>query len=154
MSTLNHFGLTVKSIERSLEFYCDQIGFPRPDSISESSGEWIEKVTATADTLLRVAFVDTGDGAILELLEYARPDDGVATNDLRHHDVGSAHIAVNTDDIEGALERLSRAGARPVSDPQYIPSGGWEGTWIVYLRDPDGNTVELVQHPRQATTDE
>ena len=35
------------------------------------------------------------------------------------------------------------AGGRPVSEPVYIDGGANAGGRAVYVRDPDGHTVEL-----------
>ncbi len=48
-------------------------------------------------------------------------------------------IALTTDDVAGALERAVQAGARKVLQPTKKP---W-GQTVAYVRDLDGNLVEL-----------
>lgn len=45
-----------------------------------------------------------------------------------------------TDDVPGAFERAVQEGAEPVTPPQTKP---W-GQHVAYVRDPDGNLVELA----------
>jgi lactoylglutathione lyase len=51
-----------------------------------------------------------------------------------------------TDDVQGAFERAVAEGAEGVSPPQTKP---W-GQQVAYVRDPDGNLVELAS-PAGAT---
>ncbi len=48
-------------------------------------------------------------------------------------------IALTTDDVAGALDRAVKAGARKVMVPKQMP---W-GQTVAYVRDGDGNLVEL-----------
>jgi catechol 2,3-dioxygenase-like lactoylglutathione lyase family enzyme len=48
---------------------------------------------------------------------------------------------------ERSLERAEVAGGRRVTDPFPIDSGINDGGAAVYLRDPDGYTIELFQAP-------
>ena len=49
-----------------------------------------------------------------------------------------------TEDVAGAYERAVREGAEPVTPPQTKP---W-GQDVAYVRDPDGNLVELASPAR------
>jgi catechol 2,3-dioxygenase-like lactoylglutathione lyase family enzyme len=69
-----------------------------------------------------------------------------------HHDanraahnsrVGAAHICFAVDDVRAAHATLSSDGIRFLSDPHQDEFG----TVWVYMRDPDGNAVEIVQDP-------
>ena len=45
------------------------------------------------------------------------------------------------------LERVERFGGHQVTDPVDVDRGMNAGARAVYLRDPDGYTVELIQSP-------
>ena len=51
------------------------------------------------------------------------------------------------DDLDAMLARLVAAGGRPVSDPVPVDTGANAGGRAVYVRDPDGHTVELFTPP-------
>jgi len=49
--------------------------------------------------------------------------------------------------VAAALERAESAGGSRVTDPVTIDSGINDGGAAVYIRDPDGYTIELFQPP-------
>ena len=67
----------------------------------------------------------------------------------RPADVGFAHICVACDDLDAVLARLIAAGGRPVSEPIVVDTGANAGGRAVYVRDPDGHTVELFTPPER-----
>lgn len=81
----------------------------------------------------------------LEVFEYSAPPprDGGA---LGPNDRGYTHIAIEVDDIEGELKRLSKLGM-VFTNPQAVDHGE---TWAMYGRDLDGNIIELLQWKPEA----
>ena len=75
--------------------------------------------------------------------EYQQPGDGKTTASLANWDAGSAHLALNIADLASFYER-TRDELPYLSAPQQVEGGPWAGGLVVYLRDPDGNSVELV----------
>jgi len=61
-------------------------------------------------------------------------------------------VALRVPDLSGLLGRLGQAGYAPAGHPVTITGAlAWDGATVVYLRDPDGALVELIQRPdRQA----
>jgi catechol 2,3-dioxygenase-like lactoylglutathione lyase family enzyme len=139
----HHIGLTVADLERSIDFYVTWLGFEPPQRVGSVAGDWISQVTGFPDTSLRIAFLTNGS-MLLELLEYVSPK-GRQSMDATTADVGSAHIAVEVADIEAHFTDMTAASVEFMSPPQLITSGAWQGRKIVYLRDPDGAVVELIQ---------
>ena len=62
---------------------------------------------------------------------------------------GLDHLAFVVDDVKTAYRELLAKGAEPTDfDP--ARSGGW----LAYLKDPDGNWIEIYQHdPTKSTGD-
>jgi catechol 2,3-dioxygenase-like lactoylglutathione lyase family enzyme len=54
-------------------------------------------------------------------------------------------VAVAGSDLRALLHGLWRAAGRPFSDPVRIDAGASEGTLGLYVRDPNGHTLELIQ---------
>jgi catechol 2,3-dioxygenase-like lactoylglutathione lyase family enzyme len=140
----NHMGITVFNLERSLDFYCGELGLPRPPEghVFTVEGAWLGKVVGADDPRIRVAFIPLDDG-ILELLECEKPQDGTTAASLRNWDVGAAHLALNMPGLQDFYDR-NRRRLDFVSEPQTVEGGPWSGGTVVYLRDPDGISVELV----------
>lgn len=140
----NHMGITVANIERSIEFYCGSLGLELPPDghIFTIEGEWLGKLVGADEPEIRVAFVPLDHG-VLELLEYHNPATGKQAASLENWDVGSSHLALNLVGVVDFYEANKHA-LQFVSAPQIVASGPWSGGYVVYLHDPDGNSVELV----------
>ena len=55
---------------------------------------------------------------------------------------GYGHIAVSTEDLDLALERLAEQGIEPERPPYTIRDGG---NRLCFVRDPDGYRIELIE---------
>jgi lactoylglutathione lyase len=55
---------------------------------------------------------------------------------------GYGHIAITTDDMDGALERLKEQGIEPERPPYTIREGG---NRLCFVRDPDGYRIEILE---------
>jgi lactoylglutathione lyase len=139
-----HVGLTVADADRSIAFYCDNFGF---ELLTERIAErgWVEQVTGVPDLRLRIVHLH-GHGWNVELLEYQNPRG--ATRARGFNDAGSAHLCFVTDDMDAEFDRLLANGAERINTPQTVVGGPNEGGRVVYLKDPDGNGVELHQLAR------
>jgi catechol 2,3-dioxygenase-like lactoylglutathione lyase family enzyme len=138
---LHHASLTVADLDRSLHFYRDLLGVPVREQV-DAAAETFSAVSGEAAEQVRIADLDLGDGRVLELIE--RRDGNAAA------DHAGGHIAFQVDDIVATYRRLVKAGVKARSKPQSLgPEAGphWAGCIVVYMTDPDGATVELVQVP-------
>lgn len=144
MALLNHVGITVSNLERSIEFYT-RLGFGEPpaDRVFTIEGDWLSQLVAETDAIIRVAFLPMDDG-VLELLEYQQPE-GEKTNTRPNRDAGAMHVALNVDDVDATYEELKDTVSFN-SPPQTVATGPWAGNKVAYLSDPDGTPVELVEN--------
>jgi lactoylglutathione lyase len=55
---------------------------------------------------------------------------------------GYGHIAVSTQDLDGALASLAEQGIEPEKPPYSIREGGAR---LCFVRDPDGYRIELIE---------
>lgn len=138
---IDHVGVTVSSLERSLVFYRDLLGL----RVIEISGEEdVSDIVGIRHACLKAADLDAADGRIFELLEYV----SARGNDVQQqpNGAGCAHLALRVTDIRAVLQRLADAGHHPDGTPTVMTGAiAWEGATVVYLRDPDGAVIELVQ---------
>lgn len=130
-------------LERSKRFYEDVLGF-RSEVEDEKQGEAVSAVVGFADTHLKVAMLSLGD-TVVELIQYFHPQPGRMQG--RNCDVGAAHIAFETSDIERSTRDLKEQGieSTPVFHVSSGPQNGWS---FAYFADADGTTLELYQLPR------
>jgi catechol 2,3-dioxygenase-like lactoylglutathione lyase family enzyme len=142
---LDHVGVAVGDLDRSLAFYRDLLGLRLRDR-GEDGGDELAELTGFPGARIRWADLDAGAGRILELLEYVTPT--AAPGAVGPNAPGVAHVGMAVPDLGAALGRLERAGvpirsARPVR----LHGGEWDGVRCLYASDPDGLTVELLQRP-------
>lgn len=96
------------------------------------------------DTHLKIAMLSLGD-TVVELIQYFHLQPGRMQG--RNCDVGAAHIAFETDDIERSAQDLAAQGISSTL-VFYVASGPQKGRAFSYFVDPDGATLELYQRPR------
>lgn len=140
---LDHVSVTVADLERSLAFYHDLLGIPVFGTGVEESPS-VAAVTGAAGARFRYADLNLGSGQILEILQYLSPKGTPHRPSV--YDPGSGHLAVRVDDLDATLTRLGEAGIHPRSKPAVLSEPEWwAGARVVYVTDPDGVAVELVE---------
>jgi len=127
MIQLEHLNLVVRDIPRALTFY--QAAFPHWRVRGEGSQTWFG---------VQRNWLHFGDD--YQYLTFN--DDGVEDNrDLTGHQVGLAHFAFVTSNIDALIKRLESEGfsvAKQGAEEPYRKN--------VYFVDPDGFEVEFVQY--------
>lgn len=139
----HHTGFTVRSIERSLAFYRDILGF-------ELAFQWNPKAPYIGE-LVGYPEVDLhgailrlpGTDVCLELLEYRNIEQ--VPVDMGNGNVGNGHIAFNVDNLVEYYAYLKSRGVQAVSEPVTPTIGPNKGGKAIYLIDPDGFRVELIE---------
>jgi lactoylglutathione lyase len=140
----DHVGIQVGDLERSIDFYERHLGFRCVDRVTKSE-EYVQRVVGYhPDVTLEIAVLAIpGTDVFLEILEYRgverHPVDPATANP------GTAHFCLFVENLDELYERLRGAGVRFVSEPQTPTAGPNEGGRLVYMIDPDGIRVELVQ---------
>jgi len=141
----DHTGITVENLERSLAFWRDVLGFELSHT-AHQTGELAKEITGVAGAEIKLAVVKTPGSHKIELLEYLAPPDRKQVA-LRPCDVGSVHVALLVDDLDAVLERISASDWKAAGKPQTLTSGPNKGKRVIYVRDPDGTTIEFMQQP-------
>jgi catechol 2,3-dioxygenase-like lactoylglutathione lyase family enzyme len=139
----DHTGITVSNLERSLGFWRDILGFELSHT-AHQTGELAREITGVSGAELKLAVLKTPGGHKIELLEYLAPTDRNHAC-LRPSDVGHAHVALLVDDLNAVLEKILASGWKAAGRPQTLKSGPNAGKRVVYVRDPDGTTIEFMQ---------
>ena len=147
----DHTGITVSDLERALAFWRDVLGFEFSHS-AHQKGEMAEKITGVKGAEIKLAVVKAPGGHKIELLEYLAPPDRKQVN-LRPCDVGSVHVAFTVDKLDAILEKIAASGWKAAGNPQTLKTGPNAGKRVVYVRDPDGTTIEFMQQTSKTATD-
>ena len=146
----DHTGITVSNLEQSLVFWRDLLGFELSHT-AHQTGELAREITGVAGAELKLAVLKAPGGHKIELLEYLAPPDRTKHADLRPCDVGSVHVALTVNDLDAVLQRIAASSWKTAGKPQTLQSGPNAGKRVVYVRDPDGTTIEFMQPPDQGS---
>ena len=146
----DHTGITVSNLERSLAFWRDVLGFELSHT-AHQKGELAQEITGVEGAEIKLAVLKTPGGHKIELLEYLAPADRKRAN-LRPCDVGSVHVALLVEDLDAVLAQIAASGWKAAGKPQTLKTGPNAGKRVVYVRDPDGTTIEFMQMPRRTSS--
>jgi 3-oxoacyl-[acyl-carrier protein] reductase len=137
----HHPGIVVPNLQLAREFYEQALDFEylRDYGWDESQSEVAEQVLGVAGTTTRCALMRAGN-CFLELFEYLTPQSEGNPARRRPCDYGIAHLAFQVSDIDAAFERFVAAGGSAHHPPVQVGEAR-----SIYLRDPFGNIIELMQ---------
>jgi catechol 2,3-dioxygenase-like lactoylglutathione lyase family enzyme len=146
----DHTGITVSNLEHSLAFWRDMLGFAVSHT-AHQKGELAQEITGVEGAEIKLAVLKAPGGHKIELLEYLAPADRKRA-DIPPCDIGSVHVALLVNDLDLVLERISASGWKAAGKPQTLKTGPNAGKRVVYVRDPDGTTIELMQIAKQSSS--
>jgi catechol 2,3-dioxygenase-like lactoylglutathione lyase family enzyme len=139
----DHTGITVSNLQRSVAFWRDVLGFELSHT-AHQKGELAQEITGVEGAEVKLAVLKTPGGHKIELLEYLAPADRKRA-DIRPCDIGSVHVALLVSDLDLVLEGISSLEWKAAGKPQTLTTGPNAGKRVVYVRDPDGTTIEFMQ---------
>jgi lactoylglutathione lyase len=142
----HHTGLQVADLARSVAFYRDVLGFEEVFAWNPQA-PYIGELVGYPDVDLHAAILRPPNSEVfLELLEYRNVERTPV--DTRTANPGTAHIAFFVDDCDAVFADLQARGVPSVSAPVTPTIGPNKGGRAVYMIDPDGIRVELIQSAR------
>jgi lactoylglutathione lyase len=139
----SHLGLCVTDLTVSLRFWVDGLGF-QPGERYELDSEMLPALHRALEVAGPVAVTSQfvrRDGWAIELLEYATPPVSGHASASRGQ-VGLTHLAFHVDDLATAVDHLVAHGGTVVEGTRADV-----GIPVVFLADPDGVRVELMEMP-------
>ena len=149
---LRHVALMVRSLDRMLPFYRDTLGFTVKKDVKIGGAEF-QAGTGLAGAAARCVHLSiSGSPVELELFEFDPPHNEIEPTIPGINDKGFRHIAFVVKNMKQAVAKLKTAGiifhTEPVrfSSPEHS-----KGVCFVYLRDPEGNIIELNEIPEGAS---
>ncbi|MDO5719017.1 MAG: VOC family protein [Tissierellia bacterium] len=141
-----HIGVTVKDIERSIEFYRDILGLKLKGRLL-MKGKETDILFGAEDLEVKVAYLNGSDDLKcppVELLEFSEKTE-ISQSHLQKTSI--SEICFKVDDIDSEYERLKNLGVEFISEPQEFDfiEYGFGKSKAVYFKDPDGVILELIQ---------
>jgi lactoylglutathione lyase len=120
---IGHTAFFISDLERSLDFYCNKLGFREAFRLDREGtpSPWIVYIQITPGQ-----FVELFPGASGE--NTPRP-------------LGYNHFCLLVDDMAATLKELASRGLPITGEPQL----GMDHNVQYWIKDPDGNAIELMQ---------
>ena len=120
---LSHIAIWVTDMDRSLDFYLRLPGARQSFRLMREDGG------------IRLVYVEIAPGQFIELFPMA------AGAHERRASAGYAHFCLEVDDIQETYRTLAANGITPRDEPKL----GADGSWQLWVQDPDGNPFEFHQ---------
>ena len=139
-SAISHVGLCVSDLDRALRFYCEGLGFSADES--HEIGDDFAQLMELEHVELRSQFISQGATRI-ELLCFQTPKAHQAERRPLPL-TGLTHLCFNVTGIDEVVDRLVELGGTVVEGTETNLSFGDAALRFVYLTDPDGTRIELM----------
>lgn len=142
---IRDYGVVVSDLDQSLHFYRDVLGLrlingPTP-AMTDARWNRVMNTPGAAYRTARLAIPNELFG--IELVEFRNDQSKPTTHS--HDDPGTSFLNVGFLDLAPVLERLRASHAAVVSAGGLPRSVNPKGLNAVWLRDPDGHLVEIMQ---------
>lgn len=136
-------GIVVKDADRSARFLTNAIGFKEVQGfpVTAELGKKIGLIDSHA-TSVRVFVLEEVDQATrIKVLSFPQAPGKQPDQTSIHSTLGIRYLTLYVKDMNRALERLKKAEVKLLGETP-VDLGG--GTWLVAVKDPDGNFIELI----------
>jgi glyoxylase I family protein len=123
---LAHIAFTVRDLDACIAFYEKTLGFRVVFDYRDEEGK------------RKAAYLHIGERTFIELFR--------GEHDAPTEDLGFRHFSLEVDNLEKTVAALQANGvemARPITR-------GKDRSWQAWLRDPDGNLIELQEYTAES----
>tara|TARA_B100000586_G_scaffold173143_1_gene126399 strand:+ start:3253 stop:3726 length:474 start_codon:yes stop_codon:yes gene_type:complete len=141
---LDHIGFSVNNLDSAIEFYSKLLE-AEPTMRRFYEEDYVGQVVGYDKVKMDCAFFALPNNTILELIEYYKPYRG--TVDMESYNIGNAHLCLVVENMEKEVERI-KDFVQMITDGIAISEAGpYKGSKVIYFRDPDGISIELIEYP-------
>jgi len=137
---MHHVGISVVSLERSMEFYARVFGLTPLAPPETFQGRAYERLLGLPAVRGRVVLL-AGNAFRVELFEFECPQPQGRDPGTPVSNHGLSHFCVEVDSIDRLYNLLVASGVRAHCEPLFFQG---EGS-ATYIRDPDGNVIEIFE---------
>lgn len=141
LPNLNHIGLTVHSIEETLDFYRQLTEVEIYENATHINGDGVGRIIAVDKPDYHSCMVRIGHRSF-ELIEHHSSKGRHLY--AYHNDVCGIHLAFMVDDIDAVFQRVKAMGVEPTTSEPYTANelGGYKA---FFFRDLNGVQIEIGQ---------
>lgn len=136
--SISHAGLTVRDFEKAVKWYYDMFGLRLVSEqvLEKEQVEMLYPLYGIHNTRIRLGFLRAPKGGVIEIFEFTPVLDAQKTVWNRP---GLTHFALDVKNVNKWYNTLKEKGVYFFSGPQNTDGTDW-----VFLKDPDGNLIELI----------
>ena len=131
-TAVDHVGFNVPDLDAAVAFFTTVFGL---DLLEQAEPR---RTGPDGQTTVRLAMLRYGDGALVELLEFRRPDQPWTIAAMR--EPGGYHLAFTVTDLDAAIAYLKAQPGVEVGEPDQLPAGRRR----VFFTTPWGMPVQLI----------
>jgi catechol 2,3-dioxygenase-like lactoylglutathione lyase family enzyme len=135
---IEHVGLSVSDLDKSIEFYCNFLACEVIRIIEPNTGTLLGNVVGMPGCAARIAHLKSGPN-MLELFEYTEPKGEKIPENFKQADHGFIHAGFRSSDVRSDYLKLKNAGVRFIAEPVEFR----KDVWICYFYGPDNEVCEL-----------
>jgi catechol 2,3-dioxygenase-like lactoylglutathione lyase family enzyme len=145
---VSHVAIAAADLQASVRFYSEGLGFaPGP---CFQSGDEVAAVSEVSPPVRMTSQYLTKDGFRLEVMGWETPPVHGEASQFRNQR-GLTHLSFEVDDIVAIEERLLALGGRRLPDARVRVDRKPAPISLVFLTDPDGTRIELLQRHTVST---
>jgi len=139
-----HTNIIAKNWKKLAQFYIDALDCKLILPERDMHGKWIDKLTNIKKAHVKGAHLKLPgykDGPTLEIFSYNKSLKRSHPSQI--NEMGYAHIAFKVDNIKKYVNRVLENGGKFYSEISETDIEGVGHITVVYMRDPEGNIIEL-----------
>jgi len=138
---MDHTGVTVKNLEKAIEFYSGVLGFKVVEEPCDMVTDKEEsKALGLPECVHRICLLEV-PGESDHYVEFMEYGDAPSPNDepLSLNQIGQGHISLKVENMQKSVDELTKMGLEFLYKP--LPAG--DRQWVL-VKDPDGIILELI----------
>jgi len=149
-SSLDHTGWITPDIERSVQFWTEVMGFEAravgaaTHAIGERRQPWISRFLGVSGAKVRLVHLYGHGGGHIEFIQFESPDTPCVP---RASQPGAAHICLLVKNVVALRDDILAHGGSLQGELTEITEGIYTGRRGLFMRDPHGILIELVELP-------
>ena len=135
-------GMVVSDVEKTAKFYTEALGFTESGSF-DVSAQMAGDIGLTDNHPFKVRVFALGEeptATKLKIMTIPGANSKKVDNQYIGSSLGFRYLTVSVSDLAKTMERLKQNGVAPVKEPYRL--GG--NNYLILVKDPDGNTIELI----------
>ena len=133
---MDHVGVSVKNIEKAIEFYRDVVGMEKV--LDREADVPLARIVGIEGAKARIVHMKLGE-AVVELFDYRYPKGRVPLPDQNQSDYGLTHIGFLVEDFEQTYQDLKARGVQFVGDKVEIRPG----VFVAYFHGAEHEICEM-----------